>query len=64
MAYLVSKNDSDMIDAITVDSEWCLEMFPRGLLYEGNFGKSVRQDVMSYTVTKRHLDMKLEKSMD
>lgn len=40
LAYLVSKNDSDMIDAITVDSEWCLEMFPKGLLYKGSFWKS------------------------
>lgn len=40
MAYLVSKNDSDMIDAVTVDSEWCLEMFPKGLLYKGIFWRS------------------------
>lgn len=63
MAYLVSKNDSDMIDAITVDSEWCLEMFPRGLLYEGNFWKigAPRCDVLygdktafRYEIRKKH----------
>lgn len=35
MAYLVSKNDSDMIDALVIDSRWCEEMMPRGMLYEG-----------------------------
>lgn len=39
MAYLVSKNDSDMIDYILIDSEWCREMFPDGLVYYGNFLK-------------------------
>ena len=37
MAYLVSKNDSDMIDDVVVDSEWCEEVFPKGLVYEGRF---------------------------
>jgi CDP-glycerol glycerophosphotransferase len=37
MAYLVSKNDSDMVDRITIDSEWCKEMFPKGLVYDGEF---------------------------
>lgn len=36
MAYLVSKNDSDMIDNIVIDSKWCEEMFPKGLLYDGD----------------------------
>lgn len=40
MAYLVSKNDSDMIDYVTIDSEWCREMFPKGLVYEGEFLKT------------------------
>ena len=40
MAYLVSKNDSDMIDDIVIDSEWCAKMFPKGMLYEGSFLKS------------------------
>ena len=37
MAYLVSKNDSDMIDCVVVDSKWCEEVFPKGLIYNGNF---------------------------
>jgi len=37
MAYFVSKNDSDMIDDVVIDSEWCAEMYPRGMVYNGNF---------------------------
>lgn len=37
MAYLVSKNDSDMIDKIVIDSEWCAEMYPKGMVYNGGF---------------------------
>lgn len=39
MAYLVSKNDSDMIDEIITDSKWCDEIFHKGLLYEKTFMK-------------------------
>ncbi len=39
MAYLVSKSDSDMIDYVTIDSEWCRQMFPKGLVYDGEFLK-------------------------
>ncbi len=37
MAYLVSKNDSDMIDDVVIDSEWCAEMYPKGMVYDGNY---------------------------
>ncbi len=37
MAYLVSKNDSDMIDNIVIDSEWCAEMYPKGMVYNGSY---------------------------
>lgn len=37
MAYLVSKNDSDMIDDILIDSEWCARMYPKGMIYKGSF---------------------------
>ena len=37
MAYLVSKNDSDMIDDILIDSEWCAAMYPKGMVYNGSF---------------------------
>ena len=37
MAYLVSKNDSDMIDKIVIDSKWCVEMYPKGMVYGGTY---------------------------
>lgn len=40
MAYLVSKNDSDMIDDLVIDSKFCEQMCPRGLIYEGNYLKT------------------------
>lgn len=48
MAYLVSKNDSDMIDNIVIDSKWCEEISPKGLLYDGDFLKAgaPRNDVL------------------
>lgn len=35
IAYMVSKNDSDMIDFVTVDSKWFETILPKGLLYDG-----------------------------
>lgn len=40
MAYLVSKNDSEMIDCICSDSRWCDEVFPKGLIYQGVFERT------------------------
>lgn len=40
MAYLVSKNDSDMIDDLIIDSKWCEDVSPKGLVYEGSFLKT------------------------
>lgn len=37
MAYLVSKNDSDMIDDIVVDSKCIAEYFRKGLIYNGTY---------------------------
>lgn len=37
MAYLVSKNDSDMIDYVIIDSKWCEVMDPKALVYDGEF---------------------------
>ncbi len=37
MAYLVSKNDSDMVDYFLSDSLFCTEYFPKGLVYDGPF---------------------------
>lgn len=40
MAYLVSKNDSDMINGLVIDSTWCEQCFDKALVYEGNFLKT------------------------
>lgn len=40
MAYLVSKNDSDMIDYVVIDSKWCEVMDPKALVYNGAFLKT------------------------
>lgn len=40
MAYLVSKNDSDMIDDLVIDSKFCEEMCPKGLVYDGTYLKT------------------------
>lgn len=37
IACLVSRNDSKMIDDVVIDSEWCAEMYPKGMVYDGNF---------------------------
>lgn len=37
MAYIVSKNDSEMIDEVVIDSEWCARMYPKGMVYDGPF---------------------------
>ncbi len=39
MAYLVSKNDSDMVDYFVTDSKWCDEVNPKGMVYDGEFLK-------------------------
>lgn len=40
MAYLVSKSDSDMIDDLVIDSDWCEEVSPKGLVYSGTYLKT------------------------
>lgn len=40
MAYLVSKNDSDMIDDLVIDSRWCEVVSPKGLVYDGTYLKT------------------------
>lgn len=40
MAYLVSKNDSDMVDKLVIDSDWCEEVSPKGFVYEGAYLKT------------------------
>ena len=40
IAYLVSKNDSAMVDRFLIDSAWCEQMCPKGFVYDGQFLKS------------------------
>lgn len=40
MAYLVSKNDSDMIDYVVIDSKWCEVMDGNALVYDGDYIKA------------------------
>lgn len=40
MAYLVSKNDSDMIDDLIIDSHWAEVVSPKGMVYEGTYLKT------------------------
>ena len=40
MAYLVSKNDSDMMDDLVIDSDWCEIVSPKGLVYDGSYLKT------------------------
>ena len=37
IARMVSEYDSSLIDFVIIDSEWCREMFPKGMLYNGEF---------------------------
>ena len=37
MAYLVSKNDSDMVDDFVIDSDWCEQISPKALVYDGTY---------------------------
>lgn len=39
MAYLVNKNDSDMIDGLVVDSEWSKQCFGKAMIYDGDMLK-------------------------
>lgn len=40
MAYTVSKNDSDMIDGLVIDSAFCQDAFPKGMVYDGRYLKT------------------------
>ena len=40
MAYLVSENDSNMIDDLVIDSKWCEIVSPKGLVYKGTYLKT------------------------
>lgn len=56
MAYLVSKNDSDMIDDIVIDSKWCEDSFHNSMVYEGSYLRigAPRCDVLFGNLNKYH----------
>ncbi|MBR5598259.1 MAG: CDP-glycerol glycerophosphotransferase family protein [Lachnospiraceae bacterium] len=68
MAYLVSKNDSDMIDDLVIDSRWCEEVSPKGLVYGGTYQMTgaPRVDVMygDRTVQKENFRKKHNLPLD
>lgn len=65
MAYLVSKNDSDMIDDVVIDSKWCEFVTPKGLVYNGECLKtgSPRCDVLYGDRTKYKKAYKCKKGI-
>lgn len=40
MAYIVSRNDSDMIDGLVIDSAFCEQAFMKGMVYDGVYLKT------------------------
>ena len=40
MAYLVNKNDSNMIDDLVIDSTWCEKCFDKAMVYDGEMIKT------------------------
>lgn len=62
MAYLVSKNDSDMIDYVITDSKWCDEMYPKGLVYNGKFLRigAPRCDILYGDRTRQRIEVRKE----
>lgn len=65
MAYLVSKNDSDMIDELVIDSAWCEQAFNKGLVYEGSFLKTgaPRCDVLFGDRSMKKEDFRIKHSL-
>lgn len=65
MAYLVSKNDSDMIDDVTVDSDYCEALFIKGLLYNHSYLKvgQARCDILFGDRTKQKDNFRKNKNI-
>lgn len=61
MAYLVSKNDSDMMDALVIDSKWCEMVSPLGLVYDGSYLKTgaPRCDVLYSDRSEKRAEFRL-----
>lgn len=56
IAYLVSKADSDLIDIAISGSKWCTDMWPDGLIYDGEIKEigTPRFDVLINSVKEKH----------
>lgn len=56
IAYLVSKNDADMTDYVICDSEWGRQVYPKGLVYDGEYLKygSARCDILINSREKQY----------
>lgn len=62
MAYLVSRYDSKMIDYALSGSRWCTNMWPDGLLYDGEIIETgtPRCDVFFSGVEEKHIALRKE----
>ncbi|WP_090549329.1 CDP-glycerol glycerophosphotransferase family protein [Pseudobutyrivibrio sp. OR37] len=56
IAYLVSKTDSDLIDIAISGSKWCTNMWPKGLIYDGDIKEigTPRFDILINSVKEKH----------
>lgn len=65
MAYIVSKSDSDLVDDFIIDSDWCEEVFHKGLLFNRDFIKtgSPRCDVLFGDKTLIRRNYRMEKNI-
>ena len=62
IAYLVSAYDSKMIDYALAGSRWCVDMWPGGLIYEGEILETgtPRCDILFSGVKEKHIQLRRE----
>lgn len=62
IAYLVSEADSKLMDYATAGSEWCKNMWPNGLVYDGEIllTGTARCDVLFNSVKEKHIQLRRE----
>lgn len=60
IAYLVSRNDANMTDYVICDSEWGRQVFPKGLVYDGEYLKygSARCDILVNSRQERYVKVR------
>lgn len=66
MAYLVSKADSDMIDDLLIDSDWCEKVMPKAMIFERELYKSgaPRTDVLFHDRVNRRKALRKKHHLD